>query len=305
MDFPSAFGSWTLVVGASTTIGEQFARQLAQRGLNVVLVARREQLLEGIAAEIREQTGAQTRVVALDLMEDGAVDRLAEAVSDLPIGFLVINANLHKVNLFHKMDLETKLRTIRMNAEVPVRLVHQFGAQMVDRGRGGILLVNALNALTPLEIDGMFQATKAFLMLLGESLWTEYRRHGVQVAVTMVNGIEGSESYEAKLSPASRLVAKLIGGSMAPERIVNRTLNKLSSNRPVIVPDFVIPLNRMYVRALTLARLSHRGLVNRSLSYLFGLLLDGDEVTRALEAEDSPAPSADPSAPSDEHSTRN
>jgi hypothetical protein len=285
VDYPSKFGPWALVVGASTTIGEQFARQLAERGMNVVLVARREPLLRDIAADIDREAGVQTRVVAMDLMADGAVERLADAVADLPIGLLVINANLHKVNLFHNMDLDTKLRTIRMNTEVPVRLVHHFGAQMVERGRGGILLVNALNALTPLEMDGIFQASKAFLMLFGESLWNEYRRHGVQVGVTMVNGIEGSESYEAKLSPTSRLVAKLIGGSMAPERIVRRTLSKFSANRPIIVPDFIIPINRLSVRMMTLARLSHGGLFNRSLSYLFGLLLDGDEVKGALEAE--------------------
>ncbi len=304
MDYPSKFGPWALVVGASTTIGEQFARQLAERGMNVVLVARREQLLEDIEADIGREAGVETRVVAMDLMEDGAVDRLADALADLPIGLLVINANLHKVNLFHKMDLDTKLRTLRMNTEVPVRIVHHFGAQMVARRRGGILLVNALNALTPLEIDGMFQATKAFLMLFGESLWTEYRRHGVQVCITMVNGIEGSESYEAKLSPASRLVAKLIGGSMAPERIVRRTLSKFSPKRPVIVPDFIIPINRLSTRMMTLARLSHGGLLNRGLSHVFGLFLDGDEVKGALESEIHPEPGPEHKTPEGDRSAR-
>ena len=213
MDFRQHFGQHALVIGASTTIGEQFARQLAARGMNVILVARRRELLERIAGEIRVAHGVEARVIAMDIGADDAVERLGEATSDVEVGLLVVNANLHKVNLFHRMDRRTKLQMLRMNAEVPMLLTDRFGALMVERKKGGIVFVNVLNSLSPIDIDGVFQGTKAFLRVFAECLWLEYRRYGVQVSTVLVNGIEGSESYNNKLSPTSRFVAKLIGGS--------------------------------------------------------------------------------------------
>jgi len=282
MDYRTSLGSHALVIGASTTIGEQFARQLAKKGMNVVLVARRQEELERVAADIRREHAVEARVVALDLMEDGAVDRLVAAVSDVEISLLVVNANLHKVNLFDKMDLDTKLRMIRMNTELPVRLVHTLGPPMLERGRGGIILISSLNCLTPLEIDSVFQGTKAFILLFGESLWAEYRRRGVKVAVTLVNGIEGSESYEKKLSPRSRKVAKLIGGSMPPERIVSSSLTQFERDYPVLVPDFLVPINRSAVQLGLLVRMAKSRALTLGASGLFGMLLDGDEVQAGL-----------------------
>lgn len=282
MDYPVSLGSYALVIGASTTIGEQFARQVAAKGMNVVLVARRKEELERVARDIRAAHGVQTRVVVLDLMQDGAVDQLVTAVADIEVGLLVVNANLHKVNLFDKMDLDTKLRMIRMNTEVPVRLVHAFGPPMLERGRGGVILVSSLNCLSPLEIDSVFQGTKAFILLFGESLWAEYRRRGVKVAVTLVNGIEGSESYEKKLSPRSRMVAKLIGGSMPPERIVSSSLLQFERDYPVLVPDFTVPINRSAVQLGLLVRMAKSRALTLGASGLFGLLLDGDEVQAGL-----------------------
>jgi short-subunit dehydrogenase len=282
MDYRTSLGSHALVIGASTTIGEQFARQLAKKGMNVVLVARRQEELERVAADIRREHAVEARVVALDLMEDGAVDRLVAAVSDVEISLLVVNANLHKVNLFDKMDLDTKLRMIRMNTELPVRLVHTLGPPMLERGRGGVILISSLNCLTPLEIDSVFQGTKAFILLFGESLWAEYRRRGVKVAVTLVNGIEGSESYEKKLSPRSRKVAKLIGGSMPPERIVASSLTQFERDYPVLVPDFLVPINRSAVQLGLLVRMAKSRALTLGASGLFGMLLDGDEVQSGM-----------------------
>lgn len=282
MDYRTTLGSHALVIGASTTIGEQFARQLAQKGMNVVLVARRQEELERVASDIRREHRVEARVVALDLMVDGAVDKLVAAVSDLEISLLVVNANLHKVNLFDKMDLDTKLRMIRMNTELPVRLVHTLGPPMLERGRGGVILISSLNCLSPLEIDSVFQGTKAFILLFGESLWAEYRRRGVKVAVTLVNGIEGSESYEKKLSPRSRKVAKLIGGSMPPERIVSSSLEQFERDYPVLVPDFVVPINRTAVQLGLLFRMAKSRALTLGASSFFGLLLDGDEVQDGL-----------------------
>lgn len=281
MVFNQRFGEYALVVGASTTIGEQFARQLASEGMNVLLVARRLSLLERTASEIRNDFGVDARAIAIDLAADDALDRLAEATQDVEVGLLVINANLHKVGLFHAMDRATKLRMVRMNVEVPMLLTDHFGSKMVERKRGGIVFVNVLNSLSPIDIDGIFQGTKAFLRVFAESLWLEYRRHGVQVSTVLVNGIEGSESYENKLSPTSRAVASVIGGSMKPERIVGSALAQVKRGRWVCVPDYGFPINQLAVWSLD----TFRGFGGRGAAFLtsnlFGLLLNGDEVRAA------------------------
>jgi hypothetical protein len=196
---------------------------------------------------------------------------------------LVINANLHTVNLSHRMDRRSKLQMLRMNAEVPMLLTDHFGALMVERNKGGIVFVNVLNSLSAVEIDGVFQATKAFLRVFAESLWLEYRRYGVQVSTVLVNGIEGSESYQNKLSPTSRSVARLIGGSMKPERIVRSALNQVARSKWICVPDYLFPVNHLGVWFLeTFRRLGGR-LAARWSSKVFDLLLNGDEVRAARE----------------------
>ncbi|NLY93879.1 MAG: SDR family NAD(P)-dependent oxidoreductase [Myxococcales bacterium] len=278
MDYQAKFGPYALVAGASTTVGEQFARQLAAKGMNVVLVARRLPLLEKIAGEIREAYGVDARPVAMDLTADDAVDQLAAAVADLEIGILVVNANIHKVGLFHSMDRATKVRMLRMNTELPMLLTDHFGGMMVERGRGAVIYVNVLNSLSPIDIDGIFQGTKAFLRVFAESLWLEYRRHGVQVSTVLVNGIEGSESYEKKLSPTSRVVAKVIGGSMKPERIVASALRQFEKGKWVCVPDYPIPVNQLAVWSLDSFRAIGGTSAAKVSSGIFGMLLDGDEV---------------------------
>lgn len=275
MSLTRKFGKTALVVGASTTVGEQFARQLAAAGMDVVLVARRLSLLESIAAEIRRDHGVQARPVALDLTAEDSLEKLEEATKDLAIDLLVINANLHTVGKFHAMDRATKRRMLRMNVEVPMLLVDTFGAKMVERGRGAVVFVNVLNSLAPIEIDGIFQGTKAFLRLFAESLWLEYRRHGVQVSTVLVNGIEGSASYEEKLSPAKRTLAKVIGGSMDPKKIVGEAIREIAKGRWLCVPDYTVPINQVAVTTLeTLRAFGGPGAAILS-SELFGFLLDG------------------------------
>src|SRR5690606_20918029 len=250
-------------------------------GMNVVLVARRRELLDRIAGEIEAESGVDARTVAIDLTEDGAVDRLAEETRDLEIGLLVVNANIHKVGLFHAMDRATKIRMLRMNTELPMLLTDHFGGAMVERKRGAVVFVNVLNSLSPIDIDGIFQGTKAFLRVFAESLWLEYRRHGVQVSTVLVNGIEGSESYEKKLSPTSRVVAKVIGGSMKPERIVASALRQFEKGRWLCVPDYAFPVNQLAVWSLDSFRAIGGTGAAKASSGIFGLLLNGDEVKAA------------------------
>jgi short-subunit dehydrogenase len=287
--YAEKYGPWALVIGGSTTIGEQFTRQLAARGLNVAVVARRGDVLAKLAAEVEAESGVTVRPVALDLAREGAFEQLERAVADVEVGMLVVNANLHKVNLFDKMPTEQKRMMCRLNYEMPVMLTDIFGAQMVARGRGGIIYINALNSVTPIEIDAVFQGTKAGLRIFAESLWIEYRRHGVQVASAHVNGIEGSESYEAKLPEGTRRALKAIGVSMPPQKIVARILTQFERGKLILCPDVPVPINRIGMKALDLSRFLGGGAQLRAWSWVFKKLLSGDEVLEGMTGEDAGA----------------
>ncbi len=297
MTYRNDYGTWALVVGGSTTVGEQFARQLGAKGMNVAMVSRRQEKLDEIGAEIRDAHGVETRSIALDLMNEGALDALFEATSDLEIGYLVVNANLHKVNYFHLMPIEHKHVMLRMNYEMPVKLTHHFGARMVERSKGAVVFINALNALTPIDIDAVFQGTKAALRVFSESLWLEYRKHGVRVGSAQVNGIEGSESYEAKLSPGRRKLAKLIGVSMAPRLIVARAMKQLDRGKAILVPDTFFFINHLGMKFFDFLRFLGGNLMRRAGSRLFYWFLNGDEVQAGIQSKPPELESDAPSAP--------
>jgi short-subunit dehydrogenase len=172
------YGPWAVIAGASDGTGAAFAAELARRGVNLVLVARRRALLEELAGELP----VETRVVTLDLSTPTAIDELAEATADLEVGLLVYNAGADQVNLplLDRDPAEARGMVVR-NCNNVLEACHRFGGAMVGRGHGGLLLVTSGAAwaggrgLTP------YAATKAFDLVLAESLWAEWGPSGVDV----------------------------------------------------------------------------------------------------------------------------
>ena len=227
VNYTEEYGANALIVGASATIGEQFARQLAAKGMNVYLVARNENKLRKIADDIHAQYKVEVNIIALDLMKDGGIDGLFERTVSIDIHYLVVNANLHKINDFNILPLATKLNMMDMNIKMLTLLCDHYGPKMTSIGKGAILLISAMNCFMAIEKEAIFQASKAYLSLFAESLYLEYKRKGVHVAAALVNGIEGSDSYEAKTSSLSRKIIHAVGMSMKPAQIVASTLSNM------------------------------------------------------------------------------
>ncbi len=255
MSYSESYGPWALVVGATATVGEQFARQLGEKGMNVAMVARGKERLDTIAAEISRAYGVETRTIAVDLSEETGIDRLRDATADVEIGFLVINANLHRVGHFDLMSIEDKRAMVDMNFGMPVTLTHYYGASMVERRRGAIVMLNEVNCFSPLDFDAVFQGTKAALRIFCESLWIEYRTSNVRVASVHLSGIEGSESYDAKITPARRRLIKTLGASMEPTAIVSQALKQLDRGKLILVPDTWLFINIYALKFMDLLRL--------------------------------------------------
>jgi uncharacterized protein len=180
--FAAKYGPWALVAGASDGVGAAFAEGLAERGVNVVLVARRQTVLDEVAAGIAARTGAQTRTLAVDLAEKAATARIIEATEDLQVGFLVYCAGSDpNFQPFLANPIETAEAMVQRNCVVPMQLCHHFAPAMVERGRGGIVIFGSGAGLAGGPNMVAYGATKAFDMVFAEALWAELHGKGVDV----------------------------------------------------------------------------------------------------------------------------
>ena len=182
MTFASKYGPWALVAGASDGVGAAFAEGIAERGVNVVLVARRLAVLDEVAAGIADRTGVQTRALAIDLAEHDAASRVAKATTDLDIGFVVYCAGADpNFQPFLANSIETAEAMVQRNCIVPMQLCHHFAPPMVQRGSGGIVLFGSGAGLAGGPNMVAYGATKAFDMVFTEALWSELHDKGVDV----------------------------------------------------------------------------------------------------------------------------
>ncbi len=179
MQWNEKYGPWALVTGASSGLGAEFVEQLAARGVNVVLVARREQQMAALADGVRRNHGVKTRVVPADLTGRDACRHVGDQTSDLEIGLLVNNAGFGLSGAYADLDPDRLVNMTVLNCVVPVLLTNHYLPLMLDRGRGGLIFLASTAAYQATPYLGVYGATKAFNLLMGESLWKEYRKRGI------------------------------------------------------------------------------------------------------------------------------
>lgn len=181
-DFLTRYGPWAVVCGASEGTGASFSRQIAAHGVDVVLVARRPEPLAALADQIHEQLGVETRTVSLDLSRSDADRELVTVTADLDVGLLVYNAGADPYGeQFLDVAVDDWAAMVQRNCVVPLRLCHHYARSMVDRGRGGILLVTSAAAWAGGDRLATYSASKAFDLVFGEALWAELSPRGVDV----------------------------------------------------------------------------------------------------------------------------
>lgn len=182
MTFAEKYGPWAVVAGASDGVGAAFAEEIARRGVNVVLLARRQAALDEVAAGISTRTGVQTRTLTVDLAEAGAAASIADATADLDVGFLVYCAGADpNFEPFLANPVSTAEAMIHRNCTVPAQLCHHFAQPMVQRGSGGIVVFGSGAAFAGAPNMVAYGATKAFDMVFAEALWSELHDKGVDV----------------------------------------------------------------------------------------------------------------------------
>jgi len=193
-----------LVTGASSGIGREIARVLADRGASLTLVARRQDRLDGLAAELRERVPVD--VLAADLSSDDGVAVVERHLAEHPVELLVNNAGVGTGGLFHELPLGPELAEIRLNVLALVRLTHACLPAMVEAGHGGIVNVSSIAGNQPLQGYATYGATKAFVTSFTESIAFEVRRSGVHVTVVKPGYTDTEMNPDAPTSGLQRRV---------------------------------------------------------------------------------------------------
>ena len=172
-----------LVTGASSGIGSAFAKALADRAYNLVLVARSQDKLEQLAATLQNKHQIQTEVIPQDLTDPHAAENLFHLVTakEIQIDLLVNNAGFGDYGLFAESSLDKQLEMIQLNITALTALTHLFLTPMREQGKGGIINLSSIAGFQPLPYMSIYAATKAFVLSFSEALWAENRDAGITV----------------------------------------------------------------------------------------------------------------------------
>ncbi len=229
--FLLTYGPWALVAGASAGLGAAYAEALARKGLNLVLVARREKELSLLADRLTAEYSVSVRQVRIDLASGDFLESLAPRIRDLDIGLVVYNATFPAIGRFADQRIADHMRLLDTNCRAPVRLIHHFCASMKKRRRSGIVLMSSLSAFQGTPLLSHYGASKAFILVLGEGLSHELAAYGIDLLVCCP-GATRTENYLKSLprDEKTRFIPE-----MEPRDVAEKTLAALGT-RNLFIP---------------------------------------------------------------------
>ncbi|HET9527710.1 MAG TPA: SDR family oxidoreductase [Pyrinomonadaceae bacterium] len=242
----------TVITGASSGIGAAFARKLAARGRNVLLVARSEDNLITMCNELGRASGVRAHYIAMDLLQPDAAAQLFEETQrrGLLVEMLVNNAGFGSMSDFSELDLARELEMIDLNVKSLVELTHRFLKPMRDRKQGTIINVASTAGFQPVPYMATYAATKAFVLSFSQALWEENRQHGVHV-MALCPGVTDTNFFAA--SKMDRPPMRTIE---TPEEVVDTALRALARRKPSVISGwtnwFAIEAERFVPRSFVI-----------------------------------------------------
>lgn len=233
-DFIDRYGSWAVVAGASDGLGAEFARELARRGMNCALVARRAEKLAELAEELRRDFGVDTRCDLIDLAGLNAGTKLAAIAESVDVGLVILNAGGDTVGTaFLASELDAWRALIQRNIETLTEACHRFGRHFVERGGGGIIVVGSDAAYGGGGRLSVYTASKAYALNLIESLWAELKPSGVHAAYLVIGS---TDTPKMRRVLAERGISPETVNLAAPADIAQWALDGMSAG-PVLAFD--------------------------------------------------------------------
>jgi short-subunit dehydrogenase len=225
------YGPWAVITGGSDGIGEAFARQLGRAGINLVLVSRSQTKLSALAEAVHREFGVEVRTLALDLSEESAIDAIRCATQDVEVGLLVCNVGaVFGTGRFLRSELADIEKTMRLNNWSHATLSHLFGRSMLERGRGGIVLIGSMAGNAGGASTVLYGAGKAFAQIFAEGLWSEVKSKGIDVLYVVVGAVNTPRRQSLNIEDSP-------GQFVADPADVAREALEALPDGPVLVPQ--------------------------------------------------------------------
>ena len=230
MSIKEKYGSLALVAGASEGIGAAFATYLAAKGINLILIARRPGPLEQLAATLTAKYKIEVNCISCDLSSADSLDGLLPQLQDKEISLLVYNAALSYIGGFEKNTVQHHEQMAQANMVTPMNLIQVLAPPMLQKGKGGIVLMASLAGFQGSGFLATYAATKAFNRVLAESLWYEWKGRGVDVMACCAGATATPNFINTKPAKADFFAPRV----QSPEEVVEECFEKLGKE-----PSFV------------------------------------------------------------------
>lgn len=250
-----------LVTGASSGIGEAFARKLAGMGKNLILVARSREKLESLAQELSAEHAIRARAIVSDLARPSAAQAVYAETESMgwAVDLLINNAGFSKAGAFTELSFDVQVDMLRLNVNALMELSRLYLPSMRQRGRGGIIQVASNAAFQPIPYMSVYAASKAFVLRLSEALAEEVREESVTV-MALCPGATATGFWEV-----AGLWERHQRWMHTPERVVDVALKGFERRKLWVMPG---PGNRLV--AFLASRLAPHRVVTRAAAWLVG-----------------------------------
>lgn len=253
MSLISRYGHLALVAGASEGIGAAFSSYLAASGMDLVLIARRQEPLDQLVLRLKSRYPVQIATLCCDLADAGAVEQIKSVVQDKGIHVLVYNAALSYIGPFEKNNPDHHRQIAFANMLTPMSLVQLFGEPMLARGKGAVILMASLAGFQGSGFLAAYAATKAFNRVLAESLWYEWKNRGVDV-IACCAGATATDNYLRTNPGAAGFFAPRV---LLPEEVVKECMEQLGKR-----PSFVTGRGNRLASFIMQRLLSRKAAIN-------------------------------------------
>ncbi len=220
------YGPWAVVTGASSGIGREIASRLSEAGLNLVLIARRQELLDELVADLVARNGIETHVVCADLATSAGTAAAILSSQNVDIGLFVAAAGFGTAGSFLRSDLAKECEMLDVNCRSLLALTLHFGQRFSEQGRGGMIVMSSLVGRQGVPYSAHYAATKAYVQSLAEGLHVELKPRGVDVLASAPGPVNSGFAARSGMR---------MGAALTPADVASETLDALG-RRMTVVP---------------------------------------------------------------------
>lgn len=229
-EFLDRFGPAAIITGASSGIGKSFANILAAKGFDLVLIARRVSLLEELAAQLKSAHHVDVSILALDLSETSAPQKILQATELRDVGLIVSNAGFGFKGEYTKANADEMSDMLLLNCHAPMLLARGFIPRLRQRGKGGIILTSSIEGFIGCPYSTAYAASKAFVNSLGEGLWAELKPENIDVLTLCPGATDTEMPRKQGIDPAT------LKNMQSPDEVVQLALANIQ-NGPTFIPS--------------------------------------------------------------------